>query len=155
MVRVMANSNIKLLSPDGVTLPTVSNSFKSLWADKRSAPYFSISVVLRGSNVIGGTLSIWVSNSVETLGASYGGPDPGISGSLAVGGALVTPVVPDDAFELGSGVCPSQTITQVGSYTFIPLIPIGTRWVQVQYAATTSAAATTASVYFNGIFSSP
>jgi hypothetical protein len=137
------NSNLRLLEPDPVTLTTSDNSFVSNWADKRSCPHFGISVVLRGSVSIAGTLTLQGSNIIERAGGITT-PDPGASGTLAA------PVTPDDLFAIGGTIA----VAGPGSYVFLPAVPIGCRWVRVKYAASASQAANTASVYFNGVFSS-
>lgn len=147
------HANDRLWWPDGAALPytagtAASNSFVSQWADKRSAPYFSLSVVIRGTGTIAGTLSLETSNAIEGGapgqsggGGGYGQPAPGISGTAGN---------PDDYSSLGI----TAAVAAAGSFQFVPDIPVGARWVRVRYTATTSAAGMSASVYWNGIFSS-
>ena len=131
--------NTLLLAPDNTTLTTANNSFVSNWADKRSCPYFSISVVLRGTNNTQGTLTIETSNAIEQSGGTYGKPQPNpITGSGD----------PDDVLQLGGSQAVNQTKTT--SYQFNPGVPVAARWVRVRYVASSSVAGITASVYFNG-----
>ena len=142
------HANDFLLVPDGKKLTTANNSFVSNWADKRSAPYFSISVVIRGTGTIAGTITFETSNAIEGGaagqsggGGGYGQPSPGISGTAGN---------PDDFSSVGVTIA----VTAAGTFQWLPTIPIGARWVRARYTATTSAAGMTASVYWNGIFSS-
>lgn len=145
------NSNIPLIVPDGLTLASGDNSFVSNWADKRSAPYFGVSVVLRGTGTIAGSLTIETSNALEGGqpgqiggGGGYGQPAPGLSGTAAN---------PDDALTYpGSATAVSQSATT--PYQWSNTTPIGARWVRVRYTAETSSSGITASCYFNGVFSS-
>jgi hypothetical protein len=137
------NSNLRLLEPDPVTLTTANNSFVSNWADKRSCPHIGLSVVLRGSGSMAGNLYLEGSNIIERAGA-ISTPDPGFSGTLTA------PVTPDDLFTISGPV----VVAGAGVYTFLPTVPIGCRWVRIKYTASASQAGNTASVYFNGVFSS-
>ena len=136
------NSNLILLVPDGLALTAGNNSFTSNWADKRSAPYFGISVVIRGTGTIAGAITFQASNAIEQTGGTYGAPNPGISGTAGN---------PDDLITI-AGV--SLTVSAQGAFQWDPTVPYGFRWVRAVYTATTSAAGQTASVYYNGAFSS-
>lgn len=142
------HANDRLLWPDPKTLTTANNSFVTQWADKRSAPYIGVSVVIRGAGTIAGTLILEASNAIEGGapgqsggGGGYGQPAPGFSGTAGQ---------PDDTLSTGFTI----PVAAAGVFQFQPNIPLGHRWVRVRYTATSSAAGMTASVYWNGVFSS-
>ena len=144
------NEYLELISPDGAALATANNSFISNWADKRSCPYIGISVVIRGTGTITGTLTLETSNILERKGGTYGGPDAGISGTTVANG-LATPnntTNPDDLLTYGGSVAVSQSVTT--TYHFEPTVPMGAHWVRVRYVASLSTAGETVSIYFNG-----
>ena len=132
-----------LLSPDAKALTAGNNSFTSNWANKRSCPYFHITVVLYGTGNTQGTLSLQGSNAPEAAGNSWGMPMPN---------PLVGSGDPADVFTIGGTQAVNQTSTTV--YQFTLNAPLGCAWVRVKYAATNSVAGINASVYFNGCFSS-
>jgi hypothetical protein len=143
------HSNLPLTVPDNVVLPSANNSFTSSWADKRSAPYFGISIVIRGTGTIAGTIHFQFSNAIEGGapgqsggGGGYGQPAPGVSGTAGN---------PDDATTYAGW---DIAVASAGVYQLTPTYPTGHRWVRVKYVASSSAAGMTASVYFNGTFSS-
>lgn len=145
------NEQDKLISPDGAALATANNSFISNWVDKRSCPYLGISVVIRGTGTITGTLTLETSNAVERQGGTYGGPDQGISGAVVPNG-LATPnntTNPDDFHTYGGSIAVNQSATT--AYAFEPTVPIGSHWIRVRYVATLSTAGETVSIYWNGI----
>ena len=139
----MSSTTFPLLAPDNLPLAAGNNSFASNWADKRSVPFPSISVVLRGTNNTQGTLTLEVSNVPEAPGKTYGIPSP-------------SPVTgtgdPDDVTTYGGSIAVNQTKTT--AYLFAPTVPVGCRWIRVRYTASASVAGITASVYFHGALSS-
>ena len=139
----MSSSTIPLVAPDNLALAAGNNSFVSNWADKRSIPFPTISVVLRGTNNTQGTLTLEVSNVPEKGGGTYGFPSPNpISGTGD----------PDDVTTFGGSIAVNQTKTT--AYLFAPTVPVGCRWIRVRYVASASVAGITASAYFSGAMSS-
>jgi hypothetical protein len=142
-------TNQVLLSPDPKPLTTANNSFVSQWFDKRSAPFVSLSVVIRGTGTIAGAITFETSNAIDGGlpgqpggGGGYGQPAPGASGTTGN---------PDDYVTFPSV---SLAVAAQGSFQWNPEFPVGARWVRARYTATTSAAGQTASVYANAAFSS-